>query len=380
MKLLFVQKEGGIFGAETFQLNIIPQLLARGVEVEFLRLYANHQLGVDGRFVEILKSLGVKVHQVNIGRYFSLSALFTINRLIRHGRYDLVHTHLVHADLYVSLVKLFLFPGLKFVSTKHGYDNRFTARHGFDASRQGITPYAFVVWLSEKMAAGSYTISDGLRNFFISAKLTTAARMRRIHYGFDFEEPGEDWQAADFRKFKHQLIIAGRLVAFKGHRFVLEALPEVLKTWPDTGLVVVGIGPLEEELKALCQRLDITTRVHFAGYSQEVRKWMFNSDVVLVPSVSEGFGVVFLEAFSCYRPVVAFDVPASNELVVDGQTGYLVPPFDVSKFASSLCELLGDRERIKLFGQNANMRLKKHFSLRRMVEETLDFYNQILAK
>jgi glycosyltransferase involved in cell wall biosynthesis len=379
MKLLFVQKEGGIFGAETFQLNIIPRLLERGIEIEFLRLYANHQGGIDGRFVDLLKSLGVAVYQINIGKYFSLAALFEMHRLIKRGKYDFVHTHLVHADLYASLIKLFLHPGLKFVSTKHGYDNRFTAVHGFDASKQGITPYAFVVWLSERMAIGSYTISDGLRNFFVNAKLATSTKMKRIHYGFDFDEPAESWKDPSFRKFKRQLVIAGRLVAFKGHRYVIDGLPEILRAYPDTGLVVVGIGKLEQELRDQCGRLGVSSNVFFAGYSQQVRKWMFQSDMVLIPSISEGFGVVFLEAFSCYKPVVAFDVPASNELVIDGRTGYLVPGFDVSKFASTVCTLLGDPGRAQTFGSNANRRLKEDFSVRRMVDETVNFYTQILA-
>ncbi|WP_340153111.1 glycosyltransferase family 4 protein [uncultured Marivirga sp.] len=379
MKILFIQKEGGIFGAENFQLNLIPALIDKGIEIEFLRLYTNYQGGINGDFIDRLNSMGVKTHQINIGKYPKLSALKVIKRLIEEKEYDLVHSHLIHADLHLSLIKLFL-RGIScpWVSTKHGYDNDFTAKYGFNPKKQGLTPYFLLVKLSERLCDRSYTISHGLRNFFIATKATTAEKMDLIHYGFDLPEITTDFEDPAFNVFQKQIIIAGRLVSFKGHRYLLESLAKMKDEYPDTGLVIAGSGKEEGSLKKLVQDLGINEQVHFAGYSKEITKWMYNSDVVAVPSISEGFGVVFLEAFNCKKPVVSWDVPAGNELMKDGETGYLVAPYDTQALADKMAYIVNHPEEAQKVGLEAHQELKNYYNLERMTKETIDFYESAL--
>lgn len=377
MKILFVQKEGGIFGAESYQLKIIPALISRGFEIDFLRLYTDYQGGKGGRFIDILRSHGVKTYEINIGRVINPLNLIRINRIIRQGKYDLVHTHLIHADLHLALTRIFLNPSLRIVSTKHGYDNAFTARHGFDPARQTLTPYFLLSKFSERFMIRSFTISRAIRNFFLKTGLSSEKKMSMIHYGFDFEASAQNWIAKEYRLFEKQLIIAGRLVRFKGHRFVLEALPAILKKYPEAGLVIAGSGDMEGELKALAHSLGIAARVAFIGYTSDVPRWMFNSDVVIVPSISEAFGVVLLEAFNGCKPVVAFDVPACNELIRNGETGFLVEPYNTAKLGDTIMAILDDPERGKSVGLAAQAVLRSYFNLNRMVEETIQFYKSI---
>ena len=377
MRILFVQKEGGIFGAENYQLRIIPALMKRGIEVDFLRLYTNYQGGKGGAFIDRLRSIGVKTFEVNIGRILNPVNLFRINGIVKKGNYDVVHTHLIHADLHLALVKLFLNPRLKLVSTKHGYDNAFTARYGFNPEKQTLTPYFILSKFSERFMVKSFTITNALRNFFIQTGITTAEKMSMIHYGFDFVPPDGQWKDDKFRLFRKQLVIAGRLVRFKGHRFVIEALPAIVERFPEAGLVIVGTGEMEHELKTLVSHHHVSDHVAFMGYSSDVERWMFNSDIVLVPSVSEGFGVVLLEAFNCYKPVVTFNVAACNELIQDGVTGFLVPPFNVEALGSQVVNLLENPARGADAGEAAHRRLKSHFNLERMVNETIQFYKHV---
>ncbi|MBL3655380.1 glycosyltransferase family 4 protein [Fulvivirga sediminis] len=379
MRILFIQKEGGIFGAENFQLKIIPALKERGVNVEFLRLYTNYQGGIGGDFIDRLEKLNVKTYEENIGKFPKPKVLSSIKALITKGKYDIVHTHLIHADLCLSLIKLFM-GGIAcpWISTKHGYDNKFTAKNGFDAEKQGLTPYYMLMRLSERLCDHSYTISHGLRNFFIASKATKAAKMNMIHYGFDFKEITNDYINSDFRKFKKQIVIAGRLVKFKGHYYLVKSLSLLQKMNSDVGLVIVGSGDEEENLKALVNELGLKDSVVFAGYSKEVVRWMYNSDVVAVPSISEGFGVVFLEAFSCKKPVVAWDVPAGNELMVDNETGYLVRPYEIDSLAKRINYILNNREESEEVGRNAYSKLKTYFTLDRMTQETVELYKKAL--
>lgn len=377
MKILFVQKEGGIFGAENYQLKIIPALMQQGYTIDFLRLYTRYQGGKGGRFIELLNSFGVKTYEINIGRWPKPWNLLHIYKIVKSGNYDLIHTHLIHADFHLALVKLFFNRNLRMVSTKHGYDNAFTARHGFNAEKQGLTPYFVISKFSERWMNKSYTITHALHNFFIQTGLTNPQKMSMIHYGFDFNDPDHTWADKTFKRFEKQLVIAGRLVRFKGHRFVIEALPEVVKKFPDAGLIIVGSGEMELELRNLVDALKMADHVAFVGYSKEVPKWMYNSDIVLVPSVSEGFGVVLLEAFNCSKPVIAFNVPACNELMEDGKTGILIEPFRVEIMASNIIELLSQPNYALAIGRAANVKLKSHFNLNRMVQQTLQFYKQL---
>lgn len=375
---MFVQKEGGIFGAENYQLKIIHELLVRGYTIHFLRLYTDRQGGKGGRFIELLKSYGVKTFEINIGRVINPGNLVKINLIIQAGQYNLVHTHLIHADIHLALVKMLFNRKLKLVSTKHGYDNDFTAKHGFNPDKQTLTPYFVISRFAERRMNKTFTITNSLRNFFIKTGLTTADKMSTIHYGFDFVLPEASWKEARFKIFKKQIVIAGRLVKFKGHRYVLEAMPEVIRKHPDAGLVVIGSGELDEELKMLTKSLDLERHVIFTGYSNEVARWMFNSDIVCVPSISEGFGVVLLEAFNCSKPVVAFDVPACNELISHRKTGMLVEPFNVPKLSGTIIELFENPTLSTEVGAAAHKRLKEYFTLKRMTDQTVEFYNSVI--
>ncbi|WP_375577886.1 glycosyltransferase family 4 protein [Marivirga tractuosa] len=379
MKILFIQKEGGIFGAENYQLKIIPALMAKGIEIEFLRLYTDYQGGIGGDFIDRLNSLEVKTHELNIGRIPKISSLRKIKKLINHNEFDVVHTHLIHADLHLSLIKLFS-GGIKcpWVSTKHGYDNNFTAQYGFDATKQNKTPYFLLAQLSERLCDQSFTISHGLRNFFIKTGLAKEEKMKLIHYGFDFPKTSDELLDADFKLFKKQIIIVGRLVGFKGHHYLIEAMYKLRAQDAEAGLIIVGSGELEEDLKQKTKDLKLEDHIHFAGYSKEVIKWMYNSDLVAVPSISEGFGVVFLEAFNCKKPVVSWDVPAGNELMKDGKTGYLVPPYDTQALAEKMSYILNHPSEAKEVGLNAHQELKNYYNLKRMTQETIDFYQSAL--
>ena len=379
MKILFIQKEGGIFGAENFQLKIIPALLDKGVKIEFLRLYTDYQGGIGGDFISQLNDIGVATYEINIGKLPKFNKLIQIKKLIEEGEFDLVHTHLIHADLHLSLIKLFL-GGIScpWLSTKHGYDNAFTAKYGFNANKQTLTLYFLLTKLSERLCDKSYTISHGLRNFFIATGITKAEKMDMIHYGFDLPETSDKLIDPDFKKFKKQIVIAGRLVAFKGHSYLLEALSLLRQEMTGVGLVIVGSGGLKQQLQDKVKTLNIESSVYFAGYSKEVSKWMYNSDVVAVPSISEGFGVVFLEAFNCKKAVVSWDVPAGNELLDHEKTGYLVQAYNISALADQLESILVNKDQAERVGNNSYEILKKDYSLNRMANETLDLYQNLI--
>ncbi len=102
------------------------------------------------------------------------------------------------------------------------------------------------------------------------------------------------------------------------------------------------------------------------------------SDVVLVTSRAEGFGVVFLEAFNAKTPVVAFDVPAANELIVNQESGALAKPYDVHDLAKQIITLLQNEQTGKMYAARSYTRLKNDFALKNMVDETIQWYKTVM--
>ena len=134
--------------------------------------------------------------------------------------------------------------------------------------------------------------------------------------------------------------IAGRLSPEKGHRYLLAALAEILTFAPEARLLIVGSGPLEAALKSHVQALHLTERVEFRGYQRDVFAEFARMDVLCAPSLSEGSPIVILEAMLAGLPVIASQVGGIPEVVVDGRTGILVPPYDASALTQALKYLL----------------------------------------
>lgn len=378
MKILFIQKEGGIFGAEQFQLRTIPALLKLGFEIEFVRLYTNYQLGKDSPFVLALQQLGVRVFQINIGRVPGIFDVLALYRIVVRGKYDILHTHLIHADFYGALIKFIFRVKPKLVSTKHGYEETYNNEHGFDPVHIKKGVYYYITKFSETIANRSFAISVGLQRFFIQTGMAEEKKMQRIHYGFDMQVNIGDTIDPSLRFSKRQLILAGRLVGFKGHRFAISAIEILKDKFPNIVLLIVGIGELENELKKSVVDLKLENHIKFLGFRSDIQQLMSNSDLVLIPSIAEGFGVVFLEAINQQVPIAAFNVPAGNEIVGDLYKPFLAKPFDVHDLAERITFILENPESLKPAIIEAKERLNQYFTIDRMAREISFFYQNTL--
>lgn len=151
------------------------------------------------------------------------------------------------------------------------------------------------------------------------------------------------------------LLFVGRLAEKKGVRYLLEAMPEVLRHSPECTLVIVGDGPLRGELQSLAGELGITGNVRFVGgvAHQQLPPYYATADIFVGPSVvaqsgdTEAFGVVFAEAMAAGRPVVATSVGGVGDIVVPGRTGLLVEPQSASALAEAIKQLLDAPDAVR---------------------------------
>jgi glycosyltransferase involved in cell wall biosynthesis len=178
-----------------------------------------------------------------------------------------------------------------------------------------------------------------------------------------------------------RLVCLGRLHVEKGFDVALAAADLLLDRWPALEVVIAGEGPARPELEALAARGRLSDRVSFPGWvaPEAVHRLLVRASVVPVPSIHEGFGLVALEAALAARPVVASRVEGIPEVVLDGETGILVPPADARALAQAIDRLLEDPKRAAALGARARELAIERFGVERCVAGYLEAYERIVA-
>jgi rhamnosyl/mannosyltransferase len=176
------------------------------------------------------------------------------------------------------------------------------------------------------------------------------------------------------------LLFVGRLRYYKGLQYLLQAMPEVL---PEAHLIIVGSGPEEENLKALCRALNLEDRVTFAGEvsDEDLPAYYAASDLFVFPSSerSEAFGIVMLEAMAAGLPVISTELGTGTSYVNrNGETGLVVPPANPRELASAINFLLKDPALRTRLGQQSKTRVTTEFSLETMLLQVSNVYKSVL--
>jgi glycosyltransferase involved in cell wall biosynthesis len=164
----------------------------------------------------------------------------------------------------------------------------------------------------------------------------------------------------------------------KGVSHFLRAIPRIAEAVPDARFVIVGEGALESDLRAEADALGVSQRVVFAGYRENVNDYYATMDVSVLTSLSEGLSLTLLESMRQGLPVVATRVGGNPELVVHGETGFLVRPGDTEAFSQSVIRLLGDADLRERLGAAGRRLVHERFMLPDIAERYLRLYRTLL--
>jgi len=338
------------------------------IEVAFLKEEAQEARPLKGDFA----ALGLKVHDLGSRNRLSPGALFRLIRLIRLGRFDLLHTHLFRADLYGSLAARF-FPGLRLVNSVHNPEDFYQK-----------PAVALLARLAEARQQRTIIISQAVGDHLRRYLHTPPSRMELVYYGLEPKaKQGFDLRREYGLPPEAPLVgTIGRLALQKGHVHLIRAMAQINRKWPEARLVIVGHDDqgVRPRLEAEINRLNLDGRVILTGFRGEVPDIMAAFDIFCLPSLWEGFGLVLLEAMAEGRPIVASRVGSIPEVVVDGETGLLVEPGDEAGLAEAIGALLADPGRAKAMGLAGRQRQENRFSREAMVRSTEAVYDRLLAK
>jgi glycosyltransferase involved in cell wall biosynthesis len=371
LRVLHVQKVKGIGGSERHLLALLPALRGRGIEVGMVVVATGDSM----RFVQPLRETGIEPRILPAHGDLDLRLTPKLRTEIRAFGATLVHTHLVHADVYGQpAARLSGVPG---VSTFHNMSPLLSRR-----------PYRTAAVAAGRLARRSIAISEAVRRAVESLAIPRRGTVRVIPYGIDVEgrrlTPAARAAARarlGLREDDVAVTVAARLIRGKGHDVLIDAIGAALPQAPSLTLLIAGDGPERSALERLTRSLP-QDRARFLGFVEDTRELIGASDVVAfptLPSLGEGFGLTALEAMAAGVPVVASDTGALPEVVDDGRTGIVVPAGSSFALAATLTRLArnpAERERLGAAGLD---RARADFSLAAMADRTIAVYEEALA-
>lgn len=375
MKLLHVITTLDVGGAEMHILHQVRGQVARGHEVRVAYLFG------EGTLVPDFKAAGAEwVGCVGKGPGF----LFALRKHLSWC--DLVHSHLLRADFSTALTATLLGARKKLVSGKHNDEQALTR-----------PLVSFVHGIIASLPVRTIVLSDHVGRFIEKHGRVNPKKMTRIYYGLD-REPFEQARlmtdegvamARDEFGFDPGDVVflcVARFARQKAHEVLIEAFARAReRSKVPIRLLLVGGDPFADgvaEAHVVAEREGVLAdgTCVFAGIRRDVPRLMASSDVFTMASRWEGLGLVFLEAMATGLPVLSTNVSAIPEVVIDGETGTLVPPDDVDSLAAAMARLAEDPELRARFGAAGEARVKERFGLDRMVDETIAVYSEITGK
>ena len=360
MTVLHLQKVAGISGSEAHLLSLLPELKERGWDIRFLMLH-EHEPGARD-FARELQARGITLDAIPLAADVDPVAFFRIAGYLGRMRPTILHTHLVHADVYGQLTGALTGVPIR-VSTKHGF-NEFRENRGFALGDRAIA----------SLAHTHIAISRGLARYLEEVEGFDGASFQVVHYGI---EP--DGDPRPYTGDVPRLLCVGRLIPIKGHLVLLRAFAQARRRVPSLELDIAGRGPLEPALRALAKELGVEDGVRFLGYVTPVQRAIENATAVVVPSMGEGFGMVALEAMERSRPVIAAEIGGLGELVEEGVTGYLVPPGEAERLADAIVRLASNLPRAAEMGSAGRRRALEQFLQERCTDRTELLYRAALS-
>lgn len=228
-------------------------------------------------------------------------------------------------------------------------------------------------------------VSDAVKQVVMERERVSEDRIVVIRNGVE-TLPDAKAEAAEIRKefgIGEDHLVVGMVANFnrsvKGVSLFLDAVPEIVRAVPAARFLLIGRGKEEKSLRDKARNMGIEPYVRFAGYRKDIHRCYAIMDISALTSFSEGLSITLLESMRCGLPVVATRVGGNPEVVVDGVTGYLVPPGDVSSFASRTVALLLNLESRRGMGEEGRRRVECHFLLRDVAKRYEEVYEGLLS-
>jgi glycosyltransferase involved in cell wall biosynthesis len=346
----------------------ILQLL-RGLDRERFRLH----LACTPELARLLSSdlpADVQLFQLTLDHLSDIAGAWKLAQVCRQHRIQILHSHMFRAGLFASPIgRLSRVPVI--LETAHIRENW---RKGWKSS--------FVVdRLADKCMDHVIAVSEAISRYLIEDKRLPPGKISVIRTAADLSRfrlavpPSAELKvSAGFERDDRLVLLTGRLEPQKGHRVLLEALPQVLRQFPCVRVLFLGEGSLQRELESYVAEHGLNHAVRFLGFRPNPQDWLALAEFSVLPSFYEGLPMTVLESLAMGRTAIATAVDGTPEIVLDGKTGLLVPPGDPAALAAAMCRLLQDPELAQQMGRAGREFVVPNFGVEKLVRSTEALY------
>lgn len=368
IRIVYVIDDLGVGGAQRQLVELVKSLPRDRYALHVVSLSTDKD-----EFAQALRQLGVPCTCIAQSGAWSPGAFSALYRLLRLLRPDIVHTWLFTADLY-GRIAAWLARVPVILSAVRSVEP--------DKPAHYVLADRLLRWITTAFTVNAEAIGAVLA----SREGVPLSRIKTVYNGVDltaFNPSKQDGAIRERIAVRHEaplVGIVGRLAPVKDHATFLRAAALVAREEPAARFLIVGNGPLRETLHQAVARLGLEEHVRFLESQVEAASVFAALDLVVVTSRYEGCCNVILEGMAMGKPVVATSVGGNPELVVDGETGLLVPPQDADRLADAILSVLRGADKARAMGQAGRRRIETHFTLERMVADTDRVYQELLER
>lgn len=326
---------------------------------------------------EQLKKADIPTTIIPCEKSWDIGFLRKLVRTCREQKINIIHSHLFGAGLYACLAGFLL--RVPVITTFHnelflpGSSERYLALKNM---------------LIRNLAHKIVIVADFMKEDYISKGDYPADKMVTVYNGIEFDPPGS---ADDLDEFRRELgvteddLVVGHVANFrppKGHRYLLEAAAEVCRGNPRAKFMLVGEfgdGSIKSEVDSLIVKYQLESRIIMLGFRSDVSRLLKIMDIFVLPSISEGHPLSVVEAMAASKPVVATNVGGLPEIVINGETGFLVEPKDVGALRDKINLLLESRDLRETMGRKGRELVTGKFSLATMMKEYEKLFEEAIS-
>lgn len=327
-----------------------------------------------------LDDMGITIKLINSKNLRDIKGFYNLYKFIKQNKFDIIHTHLTYSDIWGRLVGSLNRETV--LSTVHVPE----FFNYYNPSIKDKLIEKIAVFIRNNFGNKVVSVSDFLGNHHISNGLNKEKTVT-IHNGIDlgkFNLSGNycpkskkvDLGIHDDFKVVTTLSV---LREGKGHKKLIQSIPTVIDKNKNTIFLIVGGGPLETELKELCNEHKISENVLFTGMRQDTNELLDVSDIFVHPAEDDPLPTVVLEAMTMRLPVIAMDSGGVPEMVIDGETGLLVKkPYDYNDLSNLINKLIENPKLSNGMGKSGRNRIENNFTSEIWVNKLEHLYLEVL--
>ncbi len=363
MKLLHVFAPGPIAGAEKSVLGALGALKKAQQETHLVVLTETRCPEHGIQFSRLARAQGIATKELRCRGRLDMKLMYELGAVLQKGAFDIVHAHCYKALFYLSTMR----PAISALVASY---------HGATAHTSQVRLYEWLEWLLFQNVDSVFAVSAGAQR---AIELRGAMRSHIAIIPNMLSEKFELPKSTPSKKRKErpmELLYLGRLSVEKGPDVLVQALAILGKSVPYR-LTILGDGPLRPALEQQVENAGLRDTVRFLGFKSSIQDDLMATDVLVMPSRTEGLPMALIEATAAGKPVVAARVGGIPELIEDGVTGLLAAPDDPKALAGRLERMFGDLHQYQSRCHARAQKIQIDYSPERWVELALNEYERI---